>query len=111
MKWNIIVHPKAALEINKLPIDMRAKLTRILELIENVGPLELREPHVKSLGHKLMEIRLTGKSGISRIVYVVLNERKVTILHAFVKKTQKTSRSVIECALKRLKEIKDEKVS
>lgn len=61
MKWNIDVHPKAVPEINALPVDMRAKLTRLLELIEQVGPFGLREPHVKSLGNKLMEIRLTGR--------------------------------------------------
>lgn len=105
MKWNIIVHPQAVPEINDLPVDMRAKLTRLLELIEQVGPLGLREPHVKSLGNKLMEIRLTGRSRISRVVYVVLTERNVALLHAFVKKTRKTPNSVIECALKRLKEI------
>jgi hypothetical protein len=49
MTWNIIVHPKAVSEINDLPVDMRAKLTRIIELIEQVGPFGLREPHVKNL--------------------------------------------------------------
>lgn len=84
---------------------MRAKLTRILELIEQIGPFELKEPHVKNLGKKLMEIRLTGKQGISRVVYVVLTERKVALLHAFIKKTQKIPASALECALKRLKEM------
>lgn len=106
MKWHIIIHFKAIEEINDLPIDMRAKLARILELIEQGGPLGLREPHVKNLGKKLMEIRLTGRSGISRVIYVTLMDRKVALLHAFVKKTQKTTISSIECALKRLKEIK-----
>ena len=103
--WNIIVHPKAVLEINDLPLDMRAKLTRILDLIEKVGPFGLREPHVKNLGDKLMEIRLTGRIGISRVVYVVLSERKIALLHAFIKKTQKTPSSAIKCALKRWKEM------
>jgi len=105
MKWNIVVHRKAVSEINDLPVDMRAKLTRLLELIEQVGPFALREPHVKSLRNKLMEIRLTGRQGISRVIYVVYLERKVKLLHAFIKKTQKTPTSAIECALKRLKEM------
>ncbi len=105
MKWNIVVHPKAVLELNVLPIDMRAKLTRLLEIIEQVGPFELREPHVKSLGNKLMEIRLTGRQGISRVIYVVQTERRVVLLHAFIKKTQRTPASALECALKRLKEM------
>lgn len=39
MRWHIIVHPKAVSEINDLPVDMRAKLTRVLELIEQMDPL------------------------------------------------------------------------
>ena len=68
MKWAIIVHPDALEEINQLPADMRAKLTRLLELVQQVGPLELREPHVKNLGNKLWEIRLTGRDGIARVI-------------------------------------------
>jgi len=84
---------------------MRAKLTRLVELMEQVGPLQLREPHVKSLGHKLMEIRLTGKDGISSIVYALITQRRVALLHAFIKKTQKTPKTAIDCALKRLEDM------
>ncbi len=105
MKWSILIHPEAVEELNSLPVDMRAKLTRLLEIIEEVGPLSLREPHVKNLGQKLWELRLSGKDGISRVIYVTLSERKVELLHAFIKKTQKTPQAAINCALKRLKEI------
>lgn len=105
MNWNIVVHPKAVSELNKLPVDMRAKLARRLEIIEQVGPFELREPHVKSLGNKLMEIRLGGKDGISRVIYVARTGREVVLLHAFIKKTQKTPETALACALRRLKEI------
>ena len=47
---------------------MRAKLARLLELIEQVGPLDLKEPHVKNLGNKLWELRLSGRDGISRVI-------------------------------------------
>lgn len=105
VKWDIIVHPKAVSEINDLPVDMKAKLTRLLELMEKVGPFSLKEPHVKTLGNKLMEIRLSGRQGISRVIYVLLTDRKIALLHAFIKKTQKTPQAALECALKRLKEI------
>jgi phage-related protein len=94
MTWNIIVHPKAVLELNKLPVDMRAKLARLLEIIEQVGPFELREPHVKSLGNKLMEIRLSGKDGISRVIYVARTGREVVLLHAFYKKKRPRKRLI-----------------
>lgn len=108
MQWNIIVHPKAVTEINKLASDMRAKLSRLLEIVKQVGPFELRGSHVKSLGNKLMEIRLTGRDGISRVIYAVNTGKTVVLLHAFIKKTQKTPVAALECALKRLKEMENE---
>ena len=104
MKWEIVVHPKALDELNQLPLEMQAKLTRLLEIMKITGPFSLHEPHVKNLGNKLWEIRLTGRDGISRVIYVILTHQKVKILHAFIKKTQKTPHKNMDCALKRLKE-------
>lgn len=81
-------------ELGQLPTDMKAKLTRLLELIQKVGPLELREPHVKNLSNKLWEIRLSGRDGISRVIYGIFSQRRIGLLHAFIKKTQKTPRQV-----------------
>jgi phage-related protein len=91
-----------------MPVEIRAKLSRILELMQEVGPQELREPHVKSLGQKLMEILLTGNAGIAKIIYVTKTNKKTLLLHAFRKKTQKTPIQALECAFRRLKEIDDE---
>jgi phage-related protein len=108
MKWTVIIHPKAISEVNDLPADMRAKLTRLLELMQATSPFDISEPHVKSLGNKLMEIRLKGQSGISRVIYVLVTGKRIALLHAFIKKTQKTPHSAIDCALKRLMEIKND---
>jgi phage-related protein len=50
-------------------------------------------------------MRLTGRDGIGRAIYTAASVRRLVVLHAFVKKTQKTPRQAIELALKRLKEI------
>ena len=50
-------------------------------------------------------MRLTGRDGIARTLYVTATGRRIVILRAFVKKTQKTPRSEIELALRRAKEI------
>jgi hypothetical protein len=48
-------------EFSELPADMRARLVRISELIESVGLLNVKEPHVRHLRGQLWEIRLKGK--------------------------------------------------
>src|SRR5687767_11653589 len=107
MRWKIVLHPKIIGEVNELPVEMRAKLTRILELMQTVGAQGVREPHVKSLGNKLMEIRLRGRDGIARVIYALMSEKRIALLHAFIKKTQKTPKLALECAMSRLKEIKN----
>jgi phage-related protein len=63
-------------------------------------------PTCKSLGQKLFEVRSTiSDKRISRVIFVVIDEYMV-LLHAFIKKTQKTEKSDLDLALNRLKEIK-----
>jgi len=50
-------------------------------------------------------LRLTGRDGIARALYVTAVGRRVVVVRAFVKKTQKTPRSKVELALQRAKEI------
>jgi phage-related protein len=49
-------------------------------------------------------LRLTGRDGIARALYVTAIGRRMIVVRAFVKKTQKTPRSEIELALQRAKE-------
>jgi phage-related protein len=93
-------------ELSDLPADMRARLVRITELIEAVGLPNVKEPHVRHLRGPLWEIRLKGKSGIARALYVTAREQRVVILRAFVKKTEKTPTGEIDLALQRAKEVK-----
>jgi phage-related protein len=93
-------------ELAALPADMRARLARISELIESVGLLNVKEPHVRPIRSQLWEIRLKGKAGIARALYVTAKEQRVVILRAFIKKTEKTPRGEIELALQRAKDVK-----
>jgi phage-related protein len=45
------------------------------------------------------------RDGIARALYVTAIGRRVVVVRAFLKKTQKTPRSEIELALRRAKEI------
>jgi phage-related protein len=93
-------------ELAALPADMRARLTRIAELIEAVGLPIVKEPHVRHIRGPIWEIRLKGKAGIARALYITAREQRVVILRAFVKKTEKTPSGEIELALQRAKELK-----
>jgi phage-related protein len=63
------------------------------------------EPHVKHLEGKLLELRLTGRDGIARALYVTEVGRRVVVVRAFVKKSRKTPRAEIELAPRRAKEV------
>ncbi len=89
-----------------MPADINARFVRIVELIEGHGLERVGEPHVKHLEDKLWEMRMKGRDGIVRSLYVTATGRRVVVLRTFVKKTQKTSRREIKLALERAKELK-----
>ena len=93
-------------ELAELPADLRARLARISELIEAVGLPHVKEPHVRHVRGQLWEIRLKGRAGIARALYVTAKEQRVVILRVFIKKTEKTPAGEIDLALQRAKELK-----
>jgi phage-related protein len=103
MHWRVEVLPEAEAEIEALPADLRARFIHIAEMLEEFGPQGVREPHVRPLGQKLWEMRMRGKEGIARAIYFAAQGRRLIVVHAFVKKTQKTPRHAIELALRRMK--------
>jgi phage-related protein len=51
-------------------------------------------------------MRLSGRDGIARAIYVAtIGRRVVVVVHAFVKKSQKTPRAVLDLAERRAKEV------
>ena len=106
MPWRVeILDETVATEIAALPADMRARFLRLADRIASTGLEGLSEPHVKHLEGQLWELRLTSRDGIARALYVTAIGRRVVVVRAFVKKTQKTPRAEIELALRRAKEI------
>ena len=84
---------------------MRARLARIAKLIEDRGLECVGEPHVKHLEGRLWEMRLKGRSGISRALYVTAVGWRVVIVRVYVKKTEKTPQREIDLALLRAKSV------
>jgi len=66
----------------------------------------MHEPYVKHLEGKLWEIRMKGKDGIARAIYTTAKGERVVVLHAFVKKAQKTPQRSLEIARERAKEVR-----
>jgi len=71
-----------------------------------VGLERVGQPEVRHLKDKLWEMRLTGRDGIARALYVTAVGQRVVVVRAFVKKTQKTPQAEIDLALRRAKEVK-----
>jgi phage-related protein len=107
MAWTVeTLNETVDAELAELPADMRARLVRISELIESVGLPNVKEPHVRHIRGQLWEIRLKGKAGIARALYVTAKEQRAVIVRAFIKKTEKTPTGEIDLALQRAKELK-----
>ena len=58
---------------------------------------------MKSIGQGVREIRIR-QEGQYRVIYVASFEEKVYVLHAFQKKTQKTSRQDLDTAKRAIRE-------
>jgi phage-related protein len=93
-------------EIEGLSADLRARLVRVGSIIEAVGFQGLPSDAIKHLQEKLWELRIRGKDGIARAIYVTTFKQRVVIVRVFVKKTQKTPKHELELARQRAKEIK-----
>lgn len=93
-------------ELSSLPADMRARISRFAMLIERHGFPALPSNAVKHLEDKLWELRVIGRDGIARAIYVTATGKRVVILRVFVKKTQKTPVHELELARQRAKEVR-----
>ena len=105
MRWTIEYYSEAVMAvIEAWPVGIRAVYARITERMGVFGP-NLGMPFTRSLGSGLFEIRARGHEGIGRAFFCALAGREIRVLHAFVKKSQKTPRRDLELARLRLKEV------
>ena len=106
MTWRVeTLNETVESELDALPADMQARFARIGRLIATFGLERVGTPHVRHLTGPLWEIRLSGRGGIARALYVVATGRRVVVVRAFVKKTRRTPRREIELALRRAGEV------
>ena len=103
--WSVEFLPAAADEEAALPVDMQARLARMISIIGQHGLLNIPRDWVKPLGGSVWELRITGRDGIARAIYVTASRQRVVIIRIFVKKTQKTPHRELELARQRAKEV------
>ena len=84
---------------------MRARLARLSNIIEQAGFQNLPRDAVKHLEGRLWELRITGRDGISRAIYLTAAIQRVVIVRVFVKKTQRTPPRELELARQRAKDV------
>jgi phage-related protein len=110
MEWHVTYYNKKVKEeAISLPPGIVAKLFHILDLLEEFGPY-IGEPHVKSVSGKhnkgLFEMRPRGKEGIARVFFCTVVDKKIVVLHSYVKKgSVKHQQHEIDIAAKRMKEL------
>ncbi len=68
------------------------------------GP-NLGMPHTRAMGEGLFEIRVKGQERIARVFYCTIVRRRMVMLHAFLKKSQKTPKRELDIATRRQREV------
>ena len=105
-KWKIVYYISATGEnpvsdfLDTLQKQTQSKILRIFHNIEEYG-LRSVIPHVKKLsGTPFWEIRILGQGSI-RVIYVIIMNFQILVLHGFIKKTLKTPLKELEIAKNR----------
>lgn len=89
MPWTVELAEPAAEEYDALAPDQRAHFQRIAGLIREHGLERIHFPLVRHVEGPLWEIRLKGRSGIARALYVTRIGQRVAVVRIFVKKRRK----------------------
>ena len=89
--------------ILKLPEADRYMIGKDIQKVEFGWPIG--RPYCAPLGNGLWEVRSTfGGNRIGRVIFC-MGDGHMILLHAFIKKTQKTPQTEIDLALKRKREV------
>ena len=95
-------------DLRSFPAEARRAAGYQLDLVQNG-----REPNdykpMPSIGQGVQEIRIREAEGAFRVIYLAKFEDAVYVLHCFQKKTQKTSRSDLDLATRRYKDLLKER--
>ena len=106
MAWTVVFLDGCAEdEMNAQGQDIRARFDHIVQLVKMFGIDRLPAKYTRHIEGRLWELRMKGKDGIARALYVTTAGQRVVVLRVFAKKTQKTPRREIKLALDRAREV------
>ena len=63
-----------------MPVEVRARFERIVRLVQTLGLERVHEPYIKHIEGRLWEMRLRGRDGIARALYVTASGSRIVIL-------------------------------
>jgi phage-related protein len=89
--------------IDGLPEKSQAQVMGKIELLAKYDVL-LKEPYTRHIKGKIWELRIVVSKGYSRIFYFSYTGKRFVLLHAFLKKTDKTPPAEIDIAEKRMRD-------
>lgn len=104
MQLEIIIIAQCEKELKEFPNEVLKDLIDAIAKLQN--GIILSMPLSKSLSgiHKaLHELRFKDRTGIYRVIYYMKPEKKIYIIHAFKKKSQKLPMKNIDTTKKRLR--------
>jgi phage-related protein len=91
-------------DVLALPAGLVARFLRYAERMEAFGP-DLGMPHTRAMGGGLFELRLNAAEGVARAFYCTVVDRRIVVLHQFVKKTAKTPARELQIARRRMRDV------
>ncbi len=111
MEYQVELLKPAISFIHILPIKIRAKIYRTINLLEIFGD-KLPEPHAKTLKgcQGLKELRVKFASNIFRLFYFHFHDRVYIVTSGYQKKDRKTDKKQIKRALRLMNEFLKEEL-
>jgi phage-related protein len=94
-------------DLRAFPLNARRQVGFQLDRVQDGLQPDDWKP-MPSVGVGVQEIRVRDETGAYRVIYVAKFSDAVYVLHAFQKKTQKTSRGDLDLAIKRFAEVLQE---
>lgn len=84
--------------LKEQPFDLRKAIGEDIKTVQYGWPIGM--PIVRKLDNGLWEVRTTFSHGIARVLFTV-EESSMVLLHAFIKKSEKTPKSDLATAKQR----------